>query len=242
MKRVSWINLCLLVAVSAASAQSLTKPPSSVHEAHAAIAQLPDWSGTWAMPDRAFLEMMKIGASAPFKPDYAAKARAKPNSTSCLPTGMPGIMALPIGYEFLFTPGRVTILVEEGPLIRRVYTDGRTHAEDPEPTYAGDSVGHWEGSTLIIETIAITPQAEFVNRLKTSGETRVVERIKLTDPTHMRIDFEIHDPVALTEPWRYSVTYLRSDTGFVESYYCDNDRDSSGEPDLQPPPPSRKPN
>jgi hypothetical protein len=236
MNRVNWVNLCLLFAASAVSAQSSTKPPSSAQGAsHAAIAKLPDWSGTWAMPDRAFLDLMKVGASAPFKPDYAAKARAKTNSTSCLPTGMPGIMALPIGYEFLFTPGRVTILAEEGPLIRRVYTDGRAHAEDPEPTYAGDSVGHWEGSTLIVDTIAIKPQAEFVNRLKTSGQTRVIERISLTDPTHMRIDSEIHDPIALTGPWRYSVTYQRSDTGFVESYYCDNDRDSRGEPDLQPP-------
>jgi hypothetical protein len=198
-------------------------------------AKLPDWSGTWSMPDKTFMEMMRVGSVAPFKPEYAARARAKPNSTSCLPTGMPGIMTLPIGYEFLFTPGRVTILTEEGPMIRRIFTDGRGHSEDPEPTYAGESIGHWEGATLVIDTIAIKPTSEFLNRLKTSGKTHVIERISLTDPKHLRVDIEIDDPIALTKPWRYSVTYQKSETAFVESYYCDNDRDSKGEPDLRPP-------
>lgn len=198
-------------------------------------AKLPDWSGTWSMPDKVFMEMMRVGSVAPFKPEYAARARAKPNSTSCLPTGMPGIMTLPIGYEFLFTAGRVTILTEEGPMIRRIFTDGRGHSEDPEPTYAGESIGHWEGETLIIDTVAIKPNSEFLNRLKTSGKTHVIERISLQDPTHLRVDIEVDDPIALTKPWRYSVTYQKSETSFVESYYCDNDRDSKGEPDLRPP-------
>ncbi|HYM34817.1 MAG TPA: hypothetical protein VET48_05430, partial [Steroidobacteraceae bacterium] len=114
-------------------------------------AKLPDWSGTWSMPDKTFMEMMRVGSVAPFKPEYAARARAKTNSTLCLPTGMPGIMTLPIGYEFLFTSGRVTILTEEGPMIRRIFTDGRGQSEDPEPTYAGESIGHWEGETLVID-------------------------------------------------------------------------------------------
>lgn len=181
------------------------------------------------------MEIMRAGAAAPFKPEYAARARGKANSTSCLPTGMPGIMTLPLGYEFLFTPGRVTILTEEGPMIRRIYTDGRKHSEDPEPTYAGESIGHWEGKTLVIDTIGIKAKAEFLNRLKTSSKTHVTERISLKDKDHLLVDIEIDDPVALTKPWRYSVIYQRSNTGFVESYYCDNDRDSKGEPDLQPP-------
>jgi hypothetical protein len=201
----------------------------------ASLAKLPDWSGTWAMPDRAFMGVMRAGASAPFRPEYAARARARSNSTACLPTGMPGIMALPLGYEFLFTPGRVTILTEEGPMIRRIYTDGRGHSEDPEPSFTGESIGHWEGSTLIVDTIAIKPATEFINRLKTSGKTHVIERFSLKDPDHMLVETEIDDPVALSQAWRYSVTYLRSKTAFVESYYCENDRDSRGEPDLQAP-------
>jgi hypothetical protein len=207
---------------------------------YASLTKLPNWSGVWAMPDRAFMDVMRAGASAPFKPEYAAQARAKPNSTSCLPTGMPGIMALPLGYEFLFTPGRVTILTEEGPMIRRIYTDGRGHSADPDPTFTGESIGRWEGKTLIVDTIAIKPAAEFINRLKTSGKTRVIERFSLNDPDHMLVETEIVDPVALVKPWRYSVIYQRSKTGFVENYYCENDRDSRGEPDLQPPPSTPK--
>jgi len=120
-------------------------------------------------------------------------------------------------------------------MIRRVYTDGRKHSEDTEPSYAGESIGHWESQTLVIDTTAIAPKSEFPNRLKTSGKTHVIERITLQDATHLRVEIEIGDPIALTKPWRYSVVYQKSDTDFVESYNCDNDRDSRGEPDLRPP-------
>jgi hypothetical protein len=64
----------------------------------------------------------------------------------------------------------------------------------------------------------------------------VIERFHLVGRDHLRVDTEIDDSVALTAPWRYSWTYQRSNTGFVESYYCDDDRDANGEPDMTPPP------
>ena len=58
----------------------------------------------------------------------------------------------------------------------------------------------------------------------------------LKDRDHLRIETTVEDPDALTAPWRYTLTYQRSDIPFVESYNCDTDRDSQGEPDLRPPP------
>jgi len=194
------------------------------------------------MSDSAFQASGKIADKAPYKPAYlqtqkeATSDTGKPNASKCLPSGMPGIMGVPLGFEFIFSPGRVTILTEEGPMIRRIYTDGRKHGEDPVPTYAGDSVGHWDGPVLVIDTIAITRKAEFIRRVKTSGQTHVTEHIYLVDHNHLRVDTTIEDPVALNAPWSYSWTYERSNTGFVESYYCDDNRDANGEPDLTPPP------
>jgi hypothetical protein len=153
----------------------------------------------------------------------------------CLPGGMPGIMAVPLGFEFLMTPGRVTILVEEGPTIRRVFTDGRGHPADPDPTFNGDSIGHWEGDTLVVDTVGIKPKAQFLMGVKTTGKTHVAERIRLVDRDHMLVDTVVEDPIALTGPWHYQLTYVRSKTAFLESYYCDDDRDSNGEPDLTVP-------
>jgi len=206
----------------------------------ASIEKLPDWSGTWAMPDRARSEFLtSTAAAAPYLPRYAARAKApKDNAALCLPTGMPGIMAVPLGFEFLFTPGRVTILVEEGPTIRRIFTDGRSHRIDPDVTFAGDSIGHWEGNTLVIDTTAIKAKSEYFRGVKTSGQAHVVERISRVDHDHMLVDTLVEDPGALASPWHYSFTYVRSDTGFIESYYCDDNRDANGEPDLKPPPTS----
>lgn len=204
---------------------------------YASLATLPDWSGTWVMPDRERSEFLNSPAAvAPYLEGYAE--RSKPpvaNPAMCVTTGMPGVMAVPLGFEFLFTPGRVTILAEEGPTIRRIYTDGRPHSSDPDLTYAGESIGRWEGKTLVIDTTAIKAKSEYFRGVKTSGAAHIVERITRVDRDHMLVDTVVTDPGALSRPWHYSFTYIRSNSGFIESYYCDDNRDANGEPDLQPP-------
>jgi hypothetical protein len=151
------------------------------------------------------------------------------------PGGMPSIMKFAFGIEFLFTPGRVTLLMEQGPMIRHIYTDGRTHTSDPDPTYAGESIGHWEGDTLVVDTTGITAKSRMTTGVYTSGKTRIIERIHLADRTHLQIDTVVEDPVILTAPWRYSRIYERSDDGWFERY-CENNRDGNdSEPDLTPP-------
>jgi hypothetical protein len=218
-----------------------TPSPGSQGRTFASLQKLPDWSGTWVMTDRARSEFLSSpAAAAPYLPGYAARAKsARANPTLCLPTGMPGIMAVPLGFEFLFTPGRVTILAEEGPTIRRIYTDGRGHAADPDLTYAGDSIGHWQGDTLVVDTTAIKAKSEYFRGVKTSGQAHIVERITRVNHDHLQVDTVVQDPGALTGPWHYSFTYVLSDSSFIESYYCDDNRDANGEPDLKPPPVSQ---
>ena len=227
--------------LAAALAAVLGCAAQCAEQGYTQLAQLPDWSGTWALPDKVFAAAMGpagLARSAKYRPEYLQRLgpRGKGNSELCLPTGMPGIMGLPIGYEFLFTPGRVTILVEEGPLVRRVFTDGRKHSADLDSSYAGESIGHWEGPELVVDTVGITPKAQFFMGPRTSGKAHVIERISLQDRDHLRVETKVEDVEALVAPWQYTLTYQRSDAPFVESYNCDNDRDSQGEPDLRPPP------
>ena len=145
-------------------------------------------------------------------------------------------MRYAFAIEFIFTPGRVTILGELDSLVRRIYTDGRAHARDPELSYAGESIGHWEGETLVVHTAAISPNAELLAGLRGSGRTQVTERIRLQDRTHLQIDTIVEDPVALTAPWRYSRVHERIAPRFFENHCQDNNRDVNGdEPDLTPP-------
>jgi hypothetical protein len=208
----------------------------------------PDWSGVWALPDSTFLAAMGRVAhgngpeAASYVPGYLASPRVHAvqgaaNAASCLPNGVPAVMGVPVGFEFLLTPGLLTILIEEGPTIRQVHLDGRQHTRDADPTYTGESIGHWEGSTLVVDTTAISSKAQFFFGVPTSGSTHLVERFHLLDHEHLRVDTEVTDPIALQKPWHYSWTYVRSRSDFMANI-CDkdSDRDRNGEPDLTPPP------
>lgn len=227
----------------------------------ASIARLPDWSGAWIVPFEAFRDEIarvrdpKHPAAPKWTPAYLSLidasrrrvqtgkesspgATSRQNSENCLPSGMPNVMRYAFAIEFIFTPGRVTLITESDSLVRRIYTDGRTHTADPEATYAGESIGHWEGDTLVVHTTAISAKAELLAGLRGSGRTQVTERIRLRDRTHLQIDTVVEDPIALTAPWRYSRTYDRIAPRFFDNHCQDNNRDVNGdEPDLTPPGP-----
>lgn len=86
---------------------------------------------------------------------YQEKNRTTPglnfvsNVANCIPAGLPGSMLQPYPIEFLFTPGRVTINIETYSVVRRIYTDGRSLPQDPDPSYQGTSAGSWDGDTLV---------------------------------------------------------------------------------------------
>jgi hypothetical protein len=148
---------------------------------------------------------------------------------------VPGVMRFSFGIEFLFTPGRVTMLFEQGSTIRRIHTDGRPHTSDPEPSYVGESIGHWEGDTLVVDTNAIEAGVPLLTGIPSSGKMHIVERIRRVGPARIEIETMIEDPVILREPWRYRATYERSMFGWFDRR-CSNDRDGRDqEPDLTPP-------
>jgi hypothetical protein len=134
---------------------------------------------------------------------------------NCLPEGMPAWMLITHNaLEFLFTPGRVTILGEsDGNRIRRIYTDGRGHPEDADPSFHGHSIGHWEGDTLVVDTVAVVPQTYFAVSeavgLPNDGDLHVVERFHLVEPDVLADDLEIEAPHLLTKPWTTRRRYFR---------------------------------
>jgi hypothetical protein len=116
--------------------------------------------------------------------------------------------------EFAFTPGRVTILGEsDGNRLRRIYTDGRPHPDDPDPTFHGHSIGHWEGDTLVVDTVGILPEVYLAVSeaagLPNNGEMHVIERIHLASADVLHDDLEIIAPKILTKPWATTRIYFR---------------------------------
>src|SRR5271167_968389 len=165
------IPLLLAIAVSAQAAEpqkSVINPPPSAQD-WADLAKLPDWSGVWnpKITDQGAQIRTnmppwtpKVAAQIAFMLAEDAAGRPPPIFVDCLPEAMPSWMLVTHNVmEFLFTPGRVTMLGEsDGGRLRRIYTDGRSHPEDPDPTFHGHSIGLWEGDTLAVDTLGVMPQ------------------------------------------------------------------------------------
>ena len=147
-------------------------------------------------------------------------------------------MNVPDVYEFAITPQGVWILTENGPNILRIYTDGRNHpkAEDLWPTYSGDSVGRWEGDTLVFDTVALRGWSEkdaILDRtgLVLSDQMHVVTRMRKIDDNTLEAQMVLTDPKALTQPWNVAKRYRKLPAGTrAYDYACaENNRNPISE-------------
>lgn len=207
------------------------------------IKGMPDWSGMWTpgrpppgTPRPAIAPGGGFTSGAPYKPEIAARNAARfarvrgagpggetdiplSNSGLCIPGGVPGNMAL-VSHEYLFSPGRVIILLENSE-VRRVWTDGRDHVpvEESNPSFQGDSIGHWEGDTLVVETSNIYPEAEFGFGNHVTEKTVVNERFTRVGD-RMRVEMVITDPDLFTGPWTFTRWFDREDRAYVEYVPC----------------------
>ena len=148
---------------------NVTKHPQQTAR-YADIDKLPDFSGVW-IPDVKGQTIQETTDVPPWKLEILPQIKRLNDEfkagrpalilAHCLPHGMPSWMLITHNaFEILMTPGRVTLLGEgDGNRMRRIYTDGRGHPEDPDPSLHGHSIGHWEKDVLIVDTIGISPQA-----------------------------------------------------------------------------------
>ena len=249
MRRATACAAALLFAAPASAqlgAATETPPPEGVTEGkgaanpkgqYAALDALPDWGGIWFV----MFGPPGNGAAEPkLKGDYLAKreawvAEVRANEgvvrrarSNCAPPGMPRIMRLAqYPYEFIFAPGRVTINQEAWMQTRTIWTDGRAHEDDPDPTYMGDSIGHWEGDTLVVDTIGISGDLEIDTGIPHSEQFHLVERIHLdpADPNVLVNEMTMDDPEALAEPFVVNARYRRDRYGKLFEFQCSqNDR------------------
>jgi hypothetical protein len=208
--------IALLPGATAWAEETVINPPPQAKD-WADLAKLPDWSGVWT-PNVADQEKRETSDPIPWNPKAAAQiaqlqaaeqaGSPKGLFVNCLPESMPSWMLITHNaMEFLFTPGRVTILGEsDSNRLRRVYTDGRPHPVDPEPTFHGHSIGHWQAQTLVIDTVGVLPEAYIAPSeavgLPNNGDLHIVERIHLSRPDVLQDDLEITAPHVLTRTWK----------------------------------------
>jgi hypothetical protein len=200
--------------------------------ARADYAKMPDWSGIWVRERRAGTRFdpdqpgsaAEGNITAELTPAYEAAYRKKLKDrarniewdqlSDCLPAGFPRWLTEPFLREFIVTPGMTWMINEMQSEARRIYTDGRGHVPEDEskPLWTGDSIGFWDGDTLVVHTISVT-HGQY-NRLQPdySQSTSTVERIRMIDPNTIENDVTVWDPKSLKKPWHVVSKYVRETT------------------------------
>ena len=212
----------------------------------ASYARMPDWSGLWTSSPTDGLkfdpQQRGNGFSEPLGPltahltpryraAYEEKLRhiAAGNEwdqlSDCLPAGYPRFLTEPFLREFIVTPQETWWINEQQSEARRIYTDGRGHVPDDaaQPLWDGDSVGFWDGDTLVVHTIRLTHGEYQRNQPDYSYQTSTVERIRKVDSNTIVDDITVWDPKGLEQPWHVVHHYVRvaNPGSRIDMWSCD---------------------
>jgi hypothetical protein len=174
------------------------------------------------------------GEPLPYRPEAEAQRQAflarrgiDDPMALCLLTGVPRIKFRPLPFEIVQLKDRVIMLYEIHHAFRIVPTDGRPHPEDAEPSYLGDSVGRWEGDTLVVDVTSFNDKTWLtgVGTIHTE-DLHVVERYTRDSYDTILYEATIEDPAVLTRPWQIRETFrLRPDERLREYECIENNED-----------------
>jgi hypothetical protein len=142
--------------------------------------------------------------------------------SSCMPAGVPAFMLFPVVEPIFFvqSPKMVLMIFTGDAQIRHVYLDV-PHSAHPEPSWYGESVGHYEGDTLVIDTIGFNDKT-YVDNFRTphSDQLHVLERWKLADDKTLRVTFTVEDPDTFNEPWTATYSFHRIERVLHDEEVC----------------------
>jgi hypothetical protein len=233
MRKRKLVPAALGALVCFGSAHAETNPQQRAR----VFASLPDWRGIWEA--EAWTQRTAAGRPAGGMAEVRAKSqlmghppynaawearyqagmknldalRAAESTRKICSFGFPMVMESPSLFEVVQTPEE-TLFVFVTQDVRHVYTDGRPHTPEDElwPTRMGDSIGRWDGQTLVIETIArlaSAPIAMASPLLKVSEQAKFTERIRMTSRDVLENEMTIEDPVAFARPLTVTIRYHR---------------------------------
>jgi hypothetical protein len=208
-------------------------------------ARAADLTGVWERPaqkgqgvdPRQLNPKIPPALNARFAPIYAADQarrnaaadRGEPIPTDkalCLPDGMPTVLATALPVEILQTPGKVTMIAEFGTQVRHIYLDAAGHPgpDDLNFNFFGDSIGHWDGDTLVVETVGVQTSTLLFDYVPHGEALRITERYRLLEPNLLEIRITMEDPEYFTEPWTVTRMFARRPGMRLGEYVCENQR------------------
>jgi hypothetical protein len=202
--------------------------------AHKPAAKLPDWSGLWVRESNGLYSSFDDTAgvnpalgsvygrnTALLTPKYQEAYEQKVRDLQqgkewdrisyCLPAGFPRWLTEPFMREFIVTAKETWMMHEQVNETRRIYTDGRGHVPDDEavPLWLGDSIGFWDGTTLVIHTDHLKAGEYQRGEPDFSFQISTVERIHRADADTIEDRITVYDPVSLRAPWHAVFHYKK---------------------------------
>ena len=142
---------------------------------------------------------------------------------SCYPPGVPRIYLFGFPMQIVQVPGQVIMLFEYDHFVRRIYTDGRPHDMNQGPLWMGDSIGKWEGDTLVADTVSFNDKS-LIDRVghPHSDALHVVERIRRVDSNSLEIALTVEDPKAFTKPWSTKLIFESKPDWKIMEQICED--------------------
>ena len=147
-----------------------------------------------------------------------------PTYHTCTPVGFPRAYLHPFPIQIIQAPGEVLVLFEWDSLRHQIFTDGRQHDTALGPQWMGDSIGHWEGDTLVTDTVNFNDKT-WLDRMghPHSEALHVVERIRRIDHDHLVNDITIEDPKSYTKPWTAHLPFVLKPKWTLAEQFCEDE-------------------
>jgi hypothetical protein len=236
---ISFVVMLAFSAVLLAQSKSQTPPQSAPAEKPQSAAAVPGLSGVWnAMsgvyefasfskddPPMTPWGRAQLNAAKPSQGPRGVKlAETNDKVYKCATPGMPYIYLQLFPMQIVQTPKEVIEFFEYDHTVRYIFTDGRKHPDDVTPTYNGHSIGHWEGDTLVVDTVGLNGK-NWLDRVghPESDQMHIVERIRRVDAKSLQVDLTFDDPKSYTKPWNAHVGFqLHPDWEILEHVCEDN--------------------
>jgi hypothetical protein len=145
----------------------------------------------------------------------------------CVLSGVPREHVVPYPFKILNTNGMIVILYEALHSYRQIFTDGRKLPKDPNPTWMGYSVGHWDGDTLVVESSGFVDNEWLDNGGHPGSEAmHLTERFRRPDFGHIDLEITIDDSKAYTKPWTVKLRFTAAPDSELIEYVCsENEKD-----------------
>jgi hypothetical protein len=226
---------CLLLIAIAAGAQAPPNAPKAAPQPAPRLANgRVDFAGVWRPADIFLIEDISLGlkkgdaiAPTPATEEIMKKHLSKDDPESgCLPTGVP--RQAPYPWKIVESPPYIYFLFEGNiHSYRQIFMDGRKHPADPNPTWYGHSIGHWEKDTLVIDTVGFNDLFwfDFVGHPHTE-QLHTVERYTRTDLATLAEEVTIDDPGAYKNPFTIVASHRLLPGDELMEYICqENNRD-----------------